>query len=221
MKKYPLLIFDWDGTLVDSKGLAVFAVQKIAEDLNYPMPSLESINYWFGLELMEMLQKLFPDGDLPQLVERFYYYFSEERAGNGFFEGAVEMLAYLKDSNFLLAVATNRIKVKLERALELAGIKDLFVATYTSDEYAAKPDPMMLFALLKELNMSPEDALMIGDTIFDMQFARNAGVDGLAACYGHHTQEQLAVYNPVGFIRNLGELKKLLGDSDTLEDGDN
>ena len=211
MKKYSLLVFDWDGTLVDSKGLAVFAVQRTAEDLNYPMPSLEDINYWFGLELMEMLQQLFPGGNLSQLVERFYHHFSEERAVNSFFDNAVEILAHLKDKNFILAVATNRAKVKLERALELAGIKDLFAATCTSDEYAAKPDPMMLLALLKELKIDSGDALMIGDTIFDMQFAHNAGVDSLAACYGHHTREQLAAYNPVGFIDTLGELRELLG----------
>ncbi len=210
MKKYSLLVFDWDGTLVDSQGLAVTSVQRAAEDLGYPAPPAEEINSCFGLELMEMLEKLMPQSNLLQLAEKFYHYFSEDELSNGFFDNVVENLIYLRDNNFILAIATNRAKVRLERALEVTGVRSLFSATSTADEYGAKPNPAMMWALLNGLNVKNSETLMIGDTIFDMQLASNAGVDGMAVSYGHHSREQLAAFNPIGFIDTIGELRNLL-----------
>jgi len=210
MKKYSLLVFDWDGTLVDSEGFAIEALQKTAADFNYPVPEISAIRECFGLKLENLLQQFFPKENQTELAKTFYKYFSEEDLTTNFFAGALETLAYLKQQGFTLAVATNRARAKLDTALDMANIKNLFATTRCPEEGAPKPAPDMLLTLLEELNIDPYNALMIGDTVFDMQFAQNAAVDAMAACYGHHRKDQLAAFNPVGFIENIQDLKYIL-----------
>ncbi len=209
MKDYSLLIFDWDGTLVDSKGLAIESTQMAARDLDYPVPDAEIVAQHFGLELEEMLSKLFPYGDLDKLAEHFYQHFSEEKLAHNFFSNAIETLIYLKTKGYQLAVATNRAREKLNQALAMTNTAKLFSVTRSADDGARKPNPAMVLTILEELRVHNKDALMIGDTIFDMQLAHNAAIDALAACYGHGTRLQLAAFNPVGFIDNIKELQNI------------
>ena len=109
-----------------------------------------------------------------------------------------------------MAIATNKSRARLEIALDMAKIKNLFATTRSPEDGFPKPHPDMLITLLDELMYDPKDTLMIGDTIFDMQFAQNAKVDALAVCYGHHKKEQLAAFNPVGFIEDIQDLKEIL-----------
>ncbi len=212
MKKYSLLVFDWDGTLVDSEGFAIEALQKTAADFNYPIPTTEEIREFFGQKLETLLQQFFPQDRQAELAQKFYQHFTEEELVTRFFTGTLETLRYLKQQGFILAIATNRARTKLNMALDTTNIKGLFTATRCPEDGAPKPAPDMLLTLLDELDTPAQNALMIGDTIFDMQFARNAAVDALAVCYGHHRKEQLAAFNPVGFIENIQDLKHILTD---------
>lgn len=210
MKNYNLLVFDWDGTLVDSSGLVVESTQKAALDLGYAVPTATEIGKHFGLSLKTIQQQLFPEADYDIFNEVFHRYCNEEKLATYFFPGAIETLAHLKEQGFTLAIATNKSRARLEIALNMAKIKNLFAATRSPEDGFPKPHPHMLITLLDELIYDPKDALMIGDTIFDMQFAQNAKVDALAVCYGHHKKEQLATFNPVGFVEDIQNLKEIL-----------
>ncbi|MEI8054458.1 MAG: HAD-IA family hydrolase [bacterium] len=210
MKNYNLLVFDWDGTLVDSSGLVVKSTQKAAMDLGYAIPEAEEVRKHFGLSLEAIHQQLFPEANYSVFSEAFHHHCNEEEPSDYFFAGAIETLTHLKECGFTLAVATNKQRSRLEIELNMVKIKNLFSATRSPDDCFPKPHPDMLTTLLDELMCEPKDALMIGDTTFDMQFAQNAKVDALAVCYGHHKKEQLAVFNPVGFIENIRDLKSIL-----------
>lgn len=209
-KDYKLLVFDWDGTLINSEDLTIESTQKLASDIGYPVPKPSDIRKHFGLLLEDMLYQLFPEEDKKKLTKIFYNYFSEKKLATNFFEDAIETLVYLKDQGFDLAIATNRTRKKLDESLQIAKIKDLFKTTKCPEDGPPKPNPFLLLTILKELKKEPEETLMIGDTIFDMQFAKNADVDALAACYGHHDKTQLAAFKPVGFINKITDVKSFL-----------
>jgi phosphoglycolate phosphatase len=209
MKNYNLLVFDWDGTLINSGGLFIESIKKTALDLGCLEPESAAITKCFGLGVELTRQQLCPAANQAIFHEVFHKYFNGEQHST-FFTGAIETLTDLRDQGFVLAIATNKPRAKLDSALHNAKIKDLFAATRCPDNSFPKPHPEMLITLLDELMYQPEDALMIGDTIFDMQFAQNAKVDALAACYGSHDKEQMAAFNPIGFIEDIRDLKKIL-----------
>ena len=211
IKDYTLLVFDWDGTLVDSENLVISAIQKIAGDFGHPVPETDRVRQTFGKNLEGMLEPFFPKEQHTDLTEAFYQFFTEEKQIANFFENAIETLTHLKELGFTLAIATNRPRRDLDRALAVANIGHLFSATRCPEDGAPKPDPLMMENLLEELDGHlPENTLMIGDSIFDMEFAKNAKVDAIAACYGHSRKEQLADFGPVGLIDNISELKNIL-----------
>lgn len=210
MKNYPLLVFDWDGTLVNSEGLAIESLQKVADELGYPALSEIVIRQHLGLSLEVLRERLFPEETHATFSATAHKHFSEEKLATYFFAGAIETLTHLKGVGFTLAIATNKPRAKLEMALAMANIEDLFAAIRCPEDGAPKPHPHMLLTILDELGHNPQNALMIGDTIFDMHFASNAKVDALAACYGCHKKEQLAAFNPVGFIEDIQELAEFL-----------
>lgn len=209
-KNYSLLVFDWDGTLVDSESLAIEAIQKSAADCGYQIPPKNFVKKQFGLCLNGMLQQIFPEKDHALLTQTFFKHFTEEKLAKNLFANTTTTLEHLKQQGFILAIATNRPRKNLELALNTANIEHFFVATRCADDASPKPDPKMLLELLEELDHEPHDTLMIGDSVFDMQFANNAKVDALAACHDQTNKEQLKTFNPVGCIHNMDELKNFL-----------
>lgn len=211
LKKYSLLVFDWDGTLVDSEGLVTTTIQNTARDLGYEEPSEEILHKYFGMDLDKFYQILFPKHkkNFPEFLRRFYLNFTEEKLAGNFFDGAIETLEYLKNCGFTLAVATNKSEKRLEAALNLSQTKNLFSTTRSQGNHPPKPNPSMLLDLLEELEYDTQDALMIGDSTFDMEFAKNAQVDVLAACYNESKKQLLSNFNPIGFIEDITELKNI------------
>lgn len=211
-KNYSLLVFDWDGTLVDSESLVIGAIQQIAGDFGYDSPPTEQIRKHFGKNLHGMLEPFFPKEKHEALTAAFYKHkhFTEEKIANYFFKDAIETLIHLKQQGFILAVATNRPRADLKKALALSNIEHLFAATRCPEDGEPKPHPSMLLTLLEELEHEPKNMLMIGDSVFDMQCAQNAKVDAVAACYGHSRKDELSAFNPVGFIENISELRTKL-----------
>ena len=205
-KKYSLLIFDWDGTLANSKPLTVAATQKAAVDLGLPAPTEEMIDRYFGIELTEMLARLLPGGNLEKLTQRFYHHFSYEPL----FDKTLATLTQLKNAGFTLALATNRTRIRLEQALTSSGTRLLFTATRTVDECARKPHPAMVLEILEELRHQPAAALMIGDSEADMQAAKNAGIAGMAACYDAQSRKQMKILKPTYYLNAIEELPEKL-----------
>jgi len=216
MKRYELLIFDWDGTLMDSAGTIVACIQTASADLGWPVPSREAASHIIGLGLKEAVHALFPqmpDDEHPRLVERYRHHYLSQDHEIPLFEGARELIQELHGRGHSLAVATGKARRGLARAFEHTGLEVYFHASRTADETFSKPHPAMIEELLAELMVAPERTLMIGDTSHDLQMARNAGVASLAAAYGAHPREHLAEFDPLAICNTFSELAAWLRDN--------
>ncbi|MFZ4536809.1 HAD-IA family hydrolase [Propionivibrio sp.] len=212
-KKFDLLVFDWDGTLLDSTGAIVDAVQAACRDLDLPEPSDEHARYVIGLGLADALRHSAPDlseDRFPQMVERYRHHYLSRDHELQMFEGACELIVELHSAGFLLAVATGKSRMGLDRAMLHCGLGAYFSATRCADECFSKPHPQMLEELMAEFSVSPERTLMIGDTTHDLQMAINAGVAGLAVDYGAHPANSLAAMSPLACVHDIKALAKWL-----------
>lgn len=208
-KRYDLLIFDWDGTLMDSAGTIVACIQQASADLGWPVPSREAASHIIGLGLREAVEALFPgrgEDEVPLLVERYRHHYLGQDHEIALFDGARELIEDLHRGGHLLAVATGKARRGLDRAFGHSGLEPYFHASRTADETFSKPHPAMIEELLDELMIAPERALMVGDTSHDLEMARNAGIDALAAAYGAHPAGHLAGYEPVALCLSFTEL---------------
>ncbi len=212
-KRFDLIVFDWDGTLLDSTGAIVRAVQASCRDLGLPEPSAQHASYVIGLGLSDALRHSAPDlseDRFPEMIERYKHHYLSRDHELTLFDGAAELIAELHATGFTLAVATGKSRRGLDRALLNSGLGPYFSATRCADECFSKPHPQMLEELMEELSIDPERTLMIGDTTHDLQMAINAGVSALAVEYGAHPSSQLAALNPLACARNVDELAEWL-----------
>ncbi len=170
-----LIIFDWDGTLCDSTGRIVAAMREAAQQLSAPVPEVDAVRDVIGLGLPEAMEELFPLLALPErdaMRERYSSCYVElDREPAGLFPGAMEVMEELRNRGHRLAVATGKGRRGLDRVLRGLGMGDYFDATRCADETSSKPDPHMLFDLLRELETSAEASLMIGDSEYDLMMA--------------------------------------------------
>lgn len=192
---YELIVFDWDGTLMDSEAKIVRCVQAAARDVEIPDPGPAAIRRIIGLGLTEAMQTLFPQETTEaraQLVERYRCHFLElDDTAMPLFPGVTEGLSRLAERGLLLAVATGKSRRGLDRVLDETGTRHLFTASRCADEAFSKPHPQMLQDILEATGLEPGRALMVGDTVYDMQMARNARVAGLGVSYGVHARDEL------------------------------
>lgn len=208
-KRFELLVFDWDGTLMDSTAVIVASLQAACHDLGLPVPSDERAHYIIGLGLNDAMAHVLPDvdpGEYPRVVERYTHHFRLRDPGTPLFTGAEQTLRALNAAGFLLAVATGKSRRGLDRALDNTGLRTVFHATRCGDESASKPHPDMLTDLIDILGAEPARTLMVGDTTHDIQMAINAGVASVAAAYGAHSREQLLALQPLACIDQPHEL---------------
>ncbi|MGD8914104.1 MAG: HAD-IA family hydrolase, partial [Candidatus Thiodiazotropha sp.] len=183
MMKFELLVFDWDGTLMDSEAHIVACVEAAVRDLNLPVPSQDAIRNIIGLGLLEAVNTLFPGhkAGLHQEIANRYrvHFFKDSESPSQLFEGAREVLSKLSQQGYLLAVATGKGRKGLDYALESTGLAEFFHLTRCADETFSKPHPEMLNQILEQAGVEPEQALMIGDTEYDLEMAVNAGMPSL------------------------------------------
>ena len=208
-KRFELLVFDWDGTLMDSTAIIVASLQAACRDLGLPVPCDERAHHIIGLGLNDAMAHVLPDIDpaeYPRVVERYGSHFRERDPSTPLFPGAEEALRRLNADGYLLAVATGKSRRGLDRALEKTGLKSVFHATRCGEEAGGKPHPGMLNELIDVLGATADKTLMIGDTTHDLQMAINAGVAGLAAAYGAHPRAQLTALNPLACFDGPQEL---------------
>ncbi len=211
---FKALIFDWDGTLCDSLSRIVSCLQAAATENGLPAPSVAAAQNIVGLGMREALEQLFPGigaAQIRRLRESYGGHFMRaEQQPSPFFPGVRETLAMLRERGFLLAVATGKSRAGLDRALAATGLGEFFNATRCADETASKPDPAMLLALLDEFAVAPEQALMIGDTTFDMAMAARANMPRLAVAYGAHDPARLLAYRPLACLAHLSDIRSIV-----------
>lgn len=199
MKRYELIVFDWDGTLMDSAAMIVDSVQAAARDLGLTPPSDEQARHIIGLGLADALRHALPDlpsDHYPELVERYRHHYLSRDHELTLFEGAAALVERLADLGYRLGVATGKSRRGLDRALEHSGLGAFFHATRCADECHSKPHPQMIEELMGEFAVSPGQTLMIGDTTHDLLMAQNAGVDAVGVSYGAHPREALETVAP-------------------------
>jgi len=213
-RAYELLVFDWDGTLMDSESRIVSCMRAAITDLGLELPDDSSISNIIGLGLKEAICMLIPGADevlIKKVTGRYRHHFLyENTTPTPLFTGAKELLHTLKSEGYLLAVATGKGRPGLDRVLSYSGLDQVFHATRCADEAFSKPHPDMLLQILDELGVNATDALMIGDTEYDMQMANNAGTAALAVSYGVHSVERLLQHEPLDCLDAISEVSNWL-----------
>jgi len=211
--RYELVIFDWDGTLMDSTRLIARSLQHACADLGMPVPSEREALYVIGLNLADTCRHVAPhldDDGRVRLADRYRHHFLESEHEAPVYAGVPEMLSELHGRGLRLAVATGKARRGLERVLDATGLRPWFEATRCADEGFAKPHPGMLLAILELTGVEPGRALMVGDTTHDLELAANAGVDALAVSYGAHHEELLSTRRALARCASVGELHRWL-----------
>lgn len=209
-KHYDLIVFDWDGTVMDSTAVIAGSIQAACRDLGLQVPDDETARHVIGLGLDQALHYAVPeltDAMRPALVERYRHHFLAQDEAIPLFDGARETIMELHEAGYQLAVATGKSSNGLNRALEATGLKGYFHATRTADRTFSKPNPAMLFELMDELAVSAGRTLMVGDTTHDVQMAQNAKVDVVAMGHGAHPPDQLQELNPLALVGDFAELR--------------
>jgi len=211
--KYELVVFDWDGTLLDSAGAIVQAIQSSCRDLDLPIPDEARARHVIGLGLGDALRHAVPE--LPperyqEMVDRYRYHYLSGDHQLMLFNGVREMLIRLQSAGHILTVATGKSRIGLERAFDHSGLRQYFQASRCADECHSKPNPQMLEELMAEFGVSTGATVMIGDTSHDLLMASNAGVDSLAVTYGAHPPEHLQEHGPLACLHNVRELDRWL-----------
>lgn len=214
MKDYKVIIFDWDGTLMDSVARIISSMQCAAQKYHLVKPSDNAVKGIIGLSLEKSVARLFPelgDEDSLRVIEEYKeQYRTINSTPTDLFTDAKPALTQLSKAGKVLAVATGKERNGLERVWAVTQTKHFFKDSRCSGEVKSKPDPEMLTTLLTSLNISAEQAVMVGDTGFDLEMANNAGVDCIGVTMGVCTAQELKQYQPLAIVDSLTELAALL-----------
>lgn len=206
MKKYKLFIFDCDGTLIDSKSMMAYAIKEVAHALNLREVHENKISKYTGMGLPETVRNLFPEVDFELFHQTFHNFYTAEKLSQNFFPETTTILQKLKSAGATLAMATNIIRKKTNLFLQVSNLADIFSTNRCGDDAFLKPHPEVVLSILNELRINANDAVMIGDSVYDMQLAQNAGVDAIAVAYGNANVQKLMTYRPVAFIHHIREI---------------
>lgn len=211
---YQLLIFDWDGTLMDSAQKISNCLQASAVDLGLEPPSDQACKNIIGLGLSEAMVILFPNANaelVQNMVVRYrHHWLVEDKTPQALFDGVLEGLNELDQSGALLSIATGKSRAGLKSAFLTLDIEHLFVTSRCADETRSKPNPQMLEEILSVTAIEPGKAIMIGDTSYDMEMAQHAGIDALGVSYGVHTRDTLYGSGALKVVDSFVEMKNWL-----------
>lgn len=212
---FKVVIFDWDGTVVDSVEHIADSLHQAATELGFPAREREAYRDIIGLGIIEALEALYPglNRDEIQAIREGYgrYFFSRKTTPMTVFQGMTELLADLRADGRGCAVATGKSRKGLDVALGSSGLAERFHITRCADETRSKPDPLMLEEIVDHFGIAPSDAVMIGDTRYDLDMARRIGMPSLGVEWGVHDREELGRYGPLGVAATVTELRSLLG----------
>lgn len=213
-ERYQLIIFDWDGTLMDSIERIVSSVQAAAKSCSLNVPDNSQVSDIIGLSLPQAMKTLFPNinaSDTAKLIEQYKYQFIEVNdTPMPLFTDTIPLLNTLTQNNKILAIATGKGREGLQRVLNQTKTGHYFHASRCAGEASSKPSPEMLLSLLEQLQIAKDRALMIGDSKYDLQMAKSAGIDSIGVTFGVHSRSQLSRYQPKAIVDSLTELQGLL-----------
>ncbi len=214
MKNYQLIIFDWDGTLMDSQARIVNCLREGADELKLEQLAETQLKSIIGLGLDEAIATLYPFLTAQQVslyAERYRYHFiTANDTPSGLFPDVQMMLEQLLEQGFMLAVATGKARRGLDHVLQETGMKSYFHGTRCADETRSKPHPQMLEELLDDFALTADDAIMVGDTGYDLLMANTISMDTLAVGYGVNEKQDLLKYNPLECLDSVSELSQYL-----------
>jgi phosphoglycolate phosphatase len=208
--KYSVVIFDWDGTLVDSTARIIDSMQMAAIKVGMPKLTDHAIQQIIGLGLPEALEKLWPgiSSEQLQLMRRLYSanFSIHSDVHADFFPQAHEFFEELRCFGYILAVATGKTRKGLDEMLDGLAVRDIFAITRCADETTSKPHPHMLEEILTELKLTSEQALMVGDTSFDLDMAKAIGMDSVGMTHGAHESDILLASGAKFLCHSLTDL---------------
>ena len=219
-RRYDLIVWDWDGTIMDSTPTIVHCIQQSCRDLGFKVPDDSLASSVIGLGIQDSLRRAVPWIEpihFPKLTERFRYHYLAKDHELHLFSGIQELLEDLRDDGYLLGVATGKSRVGLDRSLAHHQIGHLFHETRTADESFSKPHPGMLLELSDVTQVPMRRMLMIGDTTHDLDMAANAGVDAVAVTYGAHPPDVLKESPSLIRVNDVAQLATWLDENLTVK----
>lgn len=212
-RPYKMVIFDWDGTLMDSLPKIVHSMVEAAKQQGLQALAEKDVHEIIGLELGEAISVLYPELSSERVEEmRGYYsnhYIQAEQIQSGLYPGVERMLSQLHNRS-ILSIATGKSRRGLDRVVDALDVGHYFASSRCADETRPKPNPDMVTELLDMHRLSPEQAVVIGDTEFDMEMARRAGVDRVGVSWGAHHIDRLKRHDPQHCVDSVGALAEWL-----------
>lgn len=209
-----LVVFDWDGTILDTTAAIVLSVQHACGRLGLPVPSATRARSVIGISWREGMRIIAPgcrDEDMPDFRRICEARYREEAGRIHLFAGMRELLEALRARGTMLAVATGNSRRGLERMLDETGLRGFFVDTQTADENASKPAPDMLEAVSLATGFDASEMVMVGDTTHDLRMAAAFGCPGIGVAWGAMTAEMLEAVRPAAVCRQVEDLAACLG----------
>ena len=213
MSRYQLIVFDWDGTLMDSTGHIVNCMQQAIKELAMPPLADSAISHIIGLALTEAALVLYPDASektIEQLANTYKQVWLNSSFNPILFDNAFSLIKQLSEKDYFLGVATGKSRRGLDKVLTSTALSDFFHATRCADECHSKPHPQMLEELINYCGVDPKATLMIGDTEYDLQMAHNAGADSLGISHGAHSSKLLQACQPIAIVDDLFQAQQWL-----------
>lgn len=218
MKIFPLLVFDWDGTLVDSIERIVTSLQFASKQIIDIYPTEAQARDVIGLGLIEAIEKLHPQLDAQQHASQLnniadvyrQHYLYENTVPAPLFDGVNELLDELIAADYTLAISTGKSRAGLEQSINEHRLADYFASTRCAGENKSKPHPEMLHEILHELGYSASQAVMIGDSEHDLKMASNANMQSIGVTHGVHDAAVLNKHKPLTCLNNITDLSAYL-----------
>jgi phosphoglycolate phosphatase len=205
---YSHIIFDWDGTVMDSADKIVSCMQLAAREAELAVPSEDDVRHIIGISLTPAIEQLFSISlESAEKVAAHYkrIFLEVDSTPSPLFFGALNTLQQLHTSH-VLGVATGKARRGLERAWEHTDTKQYFSASRCADEAESKPSPDMLLQLIKHWQVKPESVLMIGDTVYDLQMAQAIGMPRLGVSFGVHSSDALLQHEPIAIVDEFNDI---------------
>ena len=209
-----LIVFDWDGTLMDSAAHIVACLQNVITELSLEPKTDNELKNIIGLGLREAFVALYPQADdkeLTSLTQHYREHFFDQNATPcELFDGARELVEELETKNYFLAVITGKGRNGLDKVLNETGMGKHFPVTRCADESHSKPHPQMMLDVIDYYGVNANQAIMIGDSEYDLQMANNANARSVAVTYGVHEKQRLLDCKPITCIDSVSELHNWL-----------
>ena len=214
---YSLLVFDWDGTLIDSIEQITTSLQAASNIICNEKVTEETARGVIGLGLQEAIKQLHPEKE-QSLIEKMadayrHHYLHENKVPSPLFEGVTDMLGELKETGYTLAIATGKSRSGLDHSIAEHDVAHYFSTTRCAGEYLSKPHPEMLLGIIDDAQINTGQTLMIGDSEHDLMMANNAGVDSIAVTHGAHSAEKLMEHKPLLCLDRVTDLAQFLSNN--------